>query len=91
MITLIIKGQLVQLQPVIPTGSIRLKEFTLCAEVTFLESTERLKIENEKKDFIITQVQQNIFDVAQNVQTGNFKMDFINPVKELYFVIRRGR
>jgi len=86
---LIINGSTGALQPVIPSGSIRIEDFTLCAEVIFLDPIERLKIENEKKDFIITQVQQNVFDIAQGDQEGTFKLDFINPVKELYFVIQR--
>lgn len=85
---LIIKGTTGELQPVTP-GSIHLKEFSLCAEVAFLDSCERLKIENDNRDYIITQVQQNIFDIAQGVQEGNFKLDFYNPVKELHFVIQR--
>jgi len=85
---LIIKGTTGELQPVTP-GSIHLKEFTLCGEVAFIDPCERLKIENEKKDYVITQVQQNIFDVGQGVQTGEFKLEFYNPVKELHFVIQR--
>ena len=85
---LIIKGTTGELQSVTP-GSIHLKEFTLCGEVAFIDPCERLKIENEKKDYVITQVQQNIFDVGQGVQTGEFKLEFYNPVKELYFVIQR--
>jgi len=85
---LIIKGTTGELQPVTP-GSIHLKDFRLCAEVIFLDPCERIKLENEKKDYIITQIQQNVFDIAQGAQTGDFKLDFINPVKELYFVIQR--
>jgi hypothetical protein len=85
---LIIKGTTGELQPVTP-GSIHLKDFKLCAEVIFLDSCERIKIENRKIDYVITQIQQNVFDIAQAVQTGNFKLDFVNPVKELYFVIQR--
>ena len=85
---LIIKGTTGELQPVTP-GSIHLKDFTLCAEVIFLDPIERIKIETEKKEYIITQVQQNFFDIAQGAQEGNFKLEFVNPVKELYFVIQR--
>src|SRR5210317_976714 len=86
---LIIKGTTGELQPVTP-GTINLKEFKLCAEVAFIDPCERLKIENEKmRDYVITQVQQNTFEVAQAIQEGNFKLDFYNPVKELYFVIQR--
>jgi len=85
---LIIKGTTGELQPVTP-GTIHIKDFTLCAEVIFLDPCERLKIENEKRDYVITQVQQNIFNVGQGVTEGSFNLDFVNPVKELYFVIQR--
>jgi hypothetical protein len=85
---LIIKGSDGSLQPVTP-GSIHLKNFSLCAEVVFLDPCERLKVENEKRDYVITQIQQNIFDVDQAIQDAEFKLDFYNPVKELYFVIQR--
>ena len=85
---LIIKGSNGSLQPVTP-GSIHLKDFRLCAEVIFLEPCDRIKLETEKKDYVITQVQQNIFNIAQGEQECGFKLDFVNPVKELYFVIQR--
>ena len=67
----------------------KISSFQLCTEVIFLDPCERLKIENEKRDYVITQVQQNVFDVGKGVQEGEFKLDFYNPVKELYFVIQR--
>jgi hypothetical protein len=71
------------------TEDLKILNFQLCAEVSFLDPCERLKIENEKRDYTITQIQQNTFDIAQNKQTGTFNLDFVNPVKELYFVIQR--
>jgi hypothetical protein len=47
------------------------------------------KQENTKRDYLITQIQQNTFDVGVGVNEGTFKLDFINPVKELYFVVQR--
>ena len=85
---LIIKGTTGELQPVTP-GTIHIKEFVLCAEVNFLDACDRIKIENEKTDFVITQLQQNVFNVPQGDQEGQYKLDFVNPVKELYFVIQR--
>ena len=64
-------------------------DFQLCAEVVHVDCEERIKIQKSKRDYLITQIQQNIFDVASGVNTGKFKLDFINPVKELYFVIQR--
>ena len=85
---LIIKGTTGELQPVTP-GTIHLKDFRLVAEVVFLDSVERIKFMKQKKDYIITQIQQNVFDIPQGDQEGRFKLDFVNPVKELYFVIQR--
>lgn len=85
---LIIKGTTGELQPVTP-GTIHIKEFVLCAEVNFLDACDRIKIENEQTDYVITQVQQNVFNIPQGDQEGQFKLDFVNPVKELYFVIQR--
>lgn len=85
---LIIKGTDGSLQPVIP-GSIHLKDFTLCAEVVFLDPCERIKVKTDKRDYIITQIQQNIFDIGIGQQKVSTKLSFVNPVKELYFVIQR--
>jgi len=64
-------------------------DFQLCSEVVFVDSHERAKIKTSKRDYIITQIQQNTFDIDQSATTGKFKLSFINPVKELYFVIQR--
>lgn len=67
----------------------RILEFQLCTELVYLDCAERLMIENTQRDYLITQLQQNTFDVGLNVNEGRFKLDFVNPVKELYFVIQR--
>jgi len=71
--------------PVLPS----IKDFKLCTESVFLDKSERTKIEKMKKDYIITQLQQNVFDVGVGINEGTFNLDFRNPVKELYFVIQR--
>ena len=68
---------------------IKIKEFKLGAEVIFLDCEERFLLQNTRKDYLITQIQQDIFNVDVGVHTGKFKLDFVNPVKELYFVIQR--
>lgn len=68
---------------------IHIKNFQLCTEVVFLDTAERKKLQNMKKDYIITQLQQNVFDVGVGVNEGKFNLDLRNPVKELYFVIQR--
>ena len=68
---------------------IHIKDFKLSTEVVFLDKSERSKMQKMKKDYIITQVQQNVFDVGVGINEGTFNLDFRNPVKELYFVIQR--
>lgn len=68
---------------------IHIKNFQLCTELVFLDTPERKKLQTMKKDYIITQVQQNVFDVGAGVNESKFNLDLRNPVKELYFVIQR--
>ena len=67
----------------------KLKNFQICAEVVFIDSSERIKLKNTCTEYLITQIQEDIFDVGAGVNFGKFKLDFSNPVKELYFVIQR--
>jgi|TARA_R110000823_G_scaffold304781_2_gene426530 hypothetical protein len=69
--------------------TLKLKNFQLCTEVVFLDCTERIKIENTPIDFLMTQLQHDVFEVDVGINEGKFKLDFANPVKELYFVIQR--
>jgi len=69
--------------------TLKLKKFELCAEVVFLDSTERIRLRNTPTDYLITQIQEDIFDVGAGINEGKFKLDFSNPVKELYVVIQR--
>ena len=67
----------------------KIKDFQLCAEVVHIDCEERIKMQKSRRDYLITQIQQNVFDVGLGLNTGQFKLDFVNPVKELYFVIQR--
>jgi hypothetical protein len=67
----------------------KLKNFQLCTEVVFLDSTERIKIRHTPMEYLITQIQEDVFDMGVGVNEAKFKLDFTNPVKELYFVIQR--
>tara|TARA_B100001564_G_C20658999_1_gene680631 strand:+ start:1240 stop:2529 length:1290 start_codon:yes stop_codon:yes gene_type:complete len=67
----------------------KIKDFQLCAEVVHVDCEERIKMQKSRRDYLITQIQQNVFDIASGVNTGQFKLDFVNPVKELYFIIQR--
>lgn len=61
----------------------------LCLGVVYLDEFERRLLTSTRKDYVITQIQQNIFDIPRAVEEHKIKMNFVNPVKELYFVIRR--
>ena len=67
----------------------KIVDFQLCTELVHLDCEERIKLQKTKRDYLITQIQENVFDVGVGVNTGKFKLDFINPVKELYFVVQR--
>lgn len=69
--------------------TLKIKDFQLCAEIVHVDCEERIKMQKSRRDYLITQIQQNVFDIASGVNTGQFKLDFVNPVKELYFVIQR--
>ena len=69
--------------------TLKIKNFQLCTEVVFLDASERIKLENTSTDYLITQLQEDVFDVGAGINQGKFKLDFSNPVKELYFVIQR--
>ena len=68
---------------------VKVADFQLCTEVVYIDCAERVKIQNTSRDYLITQIQHNVFDVGVGVNQGTFKLDLVNPVKELYFVIQR--
>lgn len=68
---------------------ISISDFKLCSELVYLDCVEKVKIQNTSRDYLITQIQENVFDVGLGVNEGSFKLDIVNPVKELYFVIQR--
>lgn len=67
----------------------RIKSVELNCEMVYLDTDERNKMMNMKKDYIITQIQQNIFSIPVATNEFKCKTSFINPVKELYFIIQR--
>ena len=69
--------------------NINVSDFKLCTEVVYIDCVERVKIQNTKRDYLITQIQQNAFNLGVGVNGGTFRLDFVNPVKELYFVVQR--
>lgn len=67
----------------------RIKKFGMNLELVFLESAERLKIQHTRRDFVISQIQENTFKIPKGVRHNTVNLSFVNPVKELFFVIQR--
>ena len=66
-----------------------LVNFTMDAEVVFVDEYERTKIQNTSVDYVIPQYQREIFTVAAGVTTARLRTSFTNPVRELLCVIQR--
>ena len=61
----------------------------LSLEMVFLDKYERAIVKDKKKDYVITQLQHNRFLASKGLQTHKFRTNFLNPVKELFFIIKR--
>ena len=67
----------------------RIKTFNMNLELIFLESAERLKIQHTRRDFVITQIQENAFKIPKAVRNNTVQLSFVNSIKELFFVFQR--
>ncbi len=61
----------------------------LSLEVAFLDKYERAIIKDKRRDYIITQLQHNRFLAPRSIESHKFRTSFLNPVKELYFIVKR--
>jgi hypothetical protein len=61
---------------------------SLPVEYVFLGNDEIEKIQNTQKDYIITQLQMQQTHVEPNVSAAQLRLNFINPVKEMFFIIQ---
>lgn len=66
-----------------------IKSFHVQTELVALDEPERVRLQEVPTDFIITQVQSDVSRIPANETVHKHKLEFINPVKELYFVIQR--
>jgi len=71
----------------------QINDIVLETELIALGDEERIKLNTLKRDHIITQVQNENFAIPDSTsletQDLTFKTEFVNPVKELYFIIKR--
>lgn len=81
------------LEPYLDPSKATINDVSLYTEMVQLNDPEKGKLEAVKTDYIITQLQSASFQIPVSSQDGydsmKFRMEFINPVKELYFVIAR--
>ena len=67
----------------------QIKSCKLSLEVVFLDKYERAIIKNKGKDYVISQLQHNQFLAPKSIESHKFRTSFLNPVKELYFIVKR--
>lgn len=63
-------------------------ELTLVTEYVFLSDAELNHFRISKIDYVISQLQLARFNMAENTLSKQVALKFLNPVKELYFVIQ---
>ena len=67
----------------------QIKSCKVCLEMAFLDEYERTFIKKHKKDYVITQLQQGTYTIPKTIESHKIRTRFVNPVKEMYFVIKR--
>jgi hypothetical protein len=71
----------------IPLGLI--KDFHVVTELVALDELERIKRREQSFDYIITQVQSDTVSIKEEQTEVHHKLQFVNPVKELFFIVQR--
>ena len=81
--------------------NIDMTECKLKLELVYLDKTEEIKIRKTPSNHIITQLQRNTFnwreyegryyddDYVQKSQKNQFKLNFCNPVKEMFIITKK--
>ena len=69
-------------------GAGSIKDMKLICEMVYLNDEERIKLQYENLEYPITQIQTNKYIIPANTENFKTKIDFINPVKELFFIIQ---
>ena len=53
-----------------------------------LTDVEKKKIKENQTDYVISQIQENKFIIETSSKLDKYRLNFINPVKELFFIIQ---
>jgi hypothetical protein len=74
-------------------SSLKVNDVSVHTELVQLDEPERVKLQTSKNEYIISQLQRNVFQIPISAGHGRdetkCRLNFTNPVKELYFVIAR--
>jgi len=66
-----------------------IKSFKMQTDLVTLDTPERIKYQEVPTDYVITQIQSDTSIVPLDTLEHKQKLQFVNPVKELYFIIQR--
>ena len=84
-------GQLNIIDPTLDKSSLKIDDISVHTELVQLDEPERVKLQTRKNEYIISQLQRNVFQIPVSAGHGRdetkCRLNFTNPVKELYFVI----
>ena len=65
-----------------------IKSFKVTTEMMSITDIEKNKIKNTPTDYIITQIQENKFTIPTSSKLDKYRLNFKNPIKELFFIIQ---
>lgn len=68
---------------------LELTDFKVNLDLVHLNVTERCMLQNKPMDILFEQRQRNTFLIDSQSKVGNFKLDFKNCVKEIFFIAKK--
>lgn len=72
-------------------GNFKLLDFTVDLDLVYLDESERCTLQSKPFNVLIEQHQHNTFYIEPRSNYGEFKLDFKNPIKEMYFIAKNDR
>jgi hypothetical protein len=71
------------------TQPLELSDFKVNLNVVHLDTVERCMLKSKPLDILFEQRQRNTFEIEPQSKSGNFRLDFKNCVKELFFIAKK--
>jgi hypothetical protein len=72
-------------------GNFKLDDFTVDLDLVHLDKSERCKLQSKPFNMLIEQHQHNTFYIEPRSKYREFRLDFKNPIKEMYFIAKNDR